>query len=170
MGKLVFNTEEVKRVVEHAINNQGQLLLVKDQGIYLMSDAKPADMIDEGKHFVTYAEGCNPDTNEEWYDTAVNLAGGDDFGETLPFAEVIKQQCDNNAREITIVLTNDKIKLGNFKGQQKPSEQQQTIAEVKPAQQIKDMFQNLIEQGKLNDEVMNIFLSVENSKEKCGVR
>jgi len=70
------------------------LWLVHDQGVYLMSNGKPGWMVEKtspnGKggttsmNKVTYAEGCNPDTDNDFYDTARYLVGGDDFGDYIP--------------------------------------------------------------------------------------
>lgn len=115
MSKLVFKASEVTRISEHAILTEGQVLLVRDQGIYLMSNGKPLDKVEGDSSYVVYALGCNPNTDAEWYDTASDLVGGDDFAEALPFAEAINDQIENGADEITIIVTNNSIKLGKPK-------------------------------------------------------
>lgn len=115
MSKLVFKASEVRRVVEHAITTEGQILLVHDQGIYLMSNGEPRDVVNETSNYVVYAVGCNPETDTNWYDTARDLVGGDDFGETLPFAPAIKEQIESGTEEITLIVTKDAIKLGKTK-------------------------------------------------------
>lgn len=63
------------------------LLLVKDQGVYLMSNGKR----EEGeKPEVVYAEGLNPAVAEfdDWWDSASDICGGDDFVEALPLSSL----------------------------------------------------------------------------------
>jgi hypothetical protein len=97
MAKLTFKMDEVKKIVahskgrEHGTEHYGEkldpkrfkefLYLVHDQGVYLMSGAKERQPNPDGKTpiYVTYAEGCNPETDGEWYDEARYLVGGDDF-------------------------------------------------------------------------------------------
>lgn len=111
MSKLVFKSSDVKRVVEHAIKTEGEILLVHDQGVYLMSSGKPHDKVNENSNFVVYVQGCNSETDADWYDTARNLVGGDDFGESMPFAEAIKEMIDNGAEEIIFSITPENIQL-----------------------------------------------------------
>ena len=119
MANLIFKAVDVKRVVEHALNSKKHgdelvdydkdfkpitkpgkpaVLFVHDDGVYLMSNGEPRDLIHgmgrngkpQSTSFVAYAKGCNPKKDAEWYDTARALVGGDDFGETLHWAEEIK--------------------------------------------------------------------------------
>ena len=59
------------------------LVLAKDQGIYLMTNADLTGSASE-RGTVVYAQGCNPDTDEDWYENARYLFGGDDGGITFP--------------------------------------------------------------------------------------
>jgi hypothetical protein len=134
MSKLIFNAADVKRVVEHtlAAPKQGGIpdwskvtdgraasnppkkpavILVHDQGVYLMSNGEPRDTVkrknpngtDGEGAFVAYAKGCNPDKDkDDWYDNARDLVGGDDFGDHLEWAEAIKKMLDDGATEIVI--------------------------------------------------------------------
>jgi hypothetical protein len=87
----------MKRCIEHALAAKRQLdeigatttlkpalFFVHDQGVYLMSNGEPRDMGDDGRTpYVAYAEGCNPETDENWWETSRDLVGGDDFVEEL---------------------------------------------------------------------------------------
>lgn len=97
-----FKVEDVRRLVKHCQAAPAQmeyygeklepsLLLVGDQGVYLMSNGTPADLLDPSddgkkiaKRFVAYADGINPDVDKDWYDTKVSLFGGDDGAEPIP--------------------------------------------------------------------------------------
>ena len=75
------------------------LLLVKDDGIYVMSNGSPRDVKGKGPHcHVVYAEGFNPRKGDVW-DKCRAAVGGDDFVEFVPitlslFHEIIKQSAD----------------------------------------------------------------------------
>ena len=54
------------------------LMLVKDRGVYLMSNGKPM-LPGVGKgHKVVYAEGCNPLKDDDCWDASRMAMGGDD--------------------------------------------------------------------------------------------
>ena len=88
-----------------------------------MSNGKPRDIVgadatdrkdatkDEGRAFCAYAIGCHPEKDGDWYDTANDLLGGDDFVETLPWAHELKALVDGGARIITLRMTRDSIEI-----------------------------------------------------------
>lgn len=74
------------------------LILVGDQGVYLMSNGKPGLMKDDGDgHVVAYARGMNPDVDDfdTWWSAKRATFGGDDGADYLPWA---KQIIEMNAR------------------------------------------------------------------------
>lgn len=137
MAMLFFKADDVRRVVEHALNSKqhgdelvkydddfnpitkpgrAAVLFVHDEGVYLMSNGEPRDLIEnlDGPptgSFCAYARGCNPKADADWYDTARSLVGGDDFGETLHWAEEIKQQLDAGATVIVLSVSRNQIEL-----------------------------------------------------------
>src|SRR6516162_8730636 len=142
MPVLRFKAEDVRRVVEHSIAAPKQseqvveyvphttkpiaapaVLLVHDQGVYLVSSGKPRDIVgadatdrkdaakDEGRSFCAYAIGCHPGKDADWYETARGLVSGDDFVETLPWARKLKALIDGGARIITLRMTRDSIEI-----------------------------------------------------------
>jgi hypothetical protein len=106
MGVCKFKTSEIKRCVEHALKStkwgmgwsdaksQPAILFVHDQGIYCMSNGDPRDMVDEKSVFCAYAKGCDPSKDEEFYEEAQCLVGGDDFGETIAVNSDWLSNCD----------------------------------------------------------------------------
>ena len=132
MTRIVFKAADVLRVVEHTLNATAHapelvkydddfkpitkpgkpgVILVHDQGVYLMSNGEPRDIL-RGEHsYVAYALGCNPETDGDWWETARALVGGDDFGETLPWAEDIMQQIEAGSDEIAFEFSDDQIAL-----------------------------------------------------------
>jgi hypothetical protein len=77
-----------------------------------MSNGEPRDLLGSSdRSFVAYANGCHPDKDADWYDHARALVGGDDFGETLHWAEAIKEQLDLGAQQITVDMTAKTMRL-----------------------------------------------------------
>ncbi|MFK4534301.1 hypothetical protein ABIA00_002484 [Bradyrhizobium ottawaense] len=133
MSRLIFNAADVRRVVEHSIAAPEQaemlvdydksgkaitkpvpatsVLLVHDQGVYLMSNGQPRDIVKGQTSFCAYAEGCHPDRDAHWYETARALVGGDDFGEFLPWANELKALLDRGAKTIALDFRADAIAI-----------------------------------------------------------
>ncbi|RXG91627.1 DUF3085 domain-containing protein [Bradyrhizobium zhanjiangense] len=135
MQYLIFKAADLLRVVQHSLAAPKQseqldhyeaeppyraitkpveapsVLLVHDQGVYLMSNGWPRDIAKGETSYVAYAEGCNPDRDRDWWETSRQLVGGDDFGECLPWAAEIAQQISEGATEITISISGDSIAL-----------------------------------------------------------
>ncbi|WP_454834026.1 DUF3085 domain-containing protein [Rahnella aceris] len=80
---LLFKNAVLKPVMEELQEKGGNMLLVKDEGIYLMAE-KGAFRKGRRLH-IAYAEGFDPrlTENEDWYEKAYLEVGGDDFGEVL---------------------------------------------------------------------------------------
>ena len=101
MNLLIFDPDEVQKILDHASASPqfrqvyGEdaprtILLVHDQGIYLMSNGYPILQDPdkpEGSSWVTYAQGCNPSKDPEWWDNARDFVGGDDFAEPIDVAD-----------------------------------------------------------------------------------
>jgi hypothetical protein len=97
MSTLIFDSDEVAALVRHAaeasdriaycedaVDDPG-LVLVHDDGVYLLSNGHPPQLIGEGPERVrAYARGTNPESDPDWYETARDLVGGDDFAAFLP--------------------------------------------------------------------------------------
>lgn len=126
MGTCVFNAADVKRSVIHALNaNQWDmpfmedetptpaLLFVHDNGVYVMSNGMPRDISDndaERCHTV-HADTTNPAENDEWWQNASDLVGGDDFVEILPVTQQWLDDCDN-FEEFYVTVTENKLEAG----------------------------------------------------------
>lgn len=100
--------EHAKNAPEHVTDHSGEqlgpgLFLVKDQGVYLMSNGIPGHKRADGeRHQVVYAQGLNPETDPDWYDAAHYLCGGDDFGELIPMATIEAALAQGDTLEITL--------------------------------------------------------------------
>lgn len=75
MSELKFNKQEVLDVIEHSIKNSTdnpQILLVGDEGVYIMTGGPRKGAP------ISYAIGCNPDKDDDWYELKRRTFGGDD--------------------------------------------------------------------------------------------
>ncbi|NDD52319.1 DUF3085 domain-containing protein [bacterium] len=110
MGLCVFKTALVRRCVEHALKSdkfrmpfseekpQPALLFVHDDGVYLMSNGLPADIIVSKKSpmsYAAYAKSCNPSLDDDWWENSRALVGGDDFGEIVLIDKSWLKKCDD---------------------------------------------------------------------------
>jgi len=122
-ARLKFNVAALIPLVEHtekctehrAPYGYGKpepgLFFVKDQGIYLMSNAKESLPGENGKaNKVVFAKGFDPKTNENVWEDAVDAVGGDDFVEMFPI-DFFRKAIDNGARTITVVVKRNSIEL-----------------------------------------------------------
>jgi hypothetical protein len=79
---LRFKGSDLRPVLNEAIASQGRLILVKDQGVYFLTEhgeSRPDGRV----KLLAYAVGCNPDTDpfDNWWELARTELGGDDFAE-----------------------------------------------------------------------------------------
>ena len=127
MNPCVFKTSEVRRCLNHTLSSAAQqktyadssdpasprLLFVHDQGVYLMSGGAERDEKEPGQQssYCAYAEGCDPEKDSDWWETARNLVGGDDFVETLEVDESWRALLEQN--ELMLVqVTPTEISVG----------------------------------------------------------
>lgn len=79
---LRFAGIELRAVLSEARANDCRVILVKDHGVYFMSEAGENTTSGRRK-LLAYAIGCNPDVDdfEQWWSLALSNLGGDDFSE-----------------------------------------------------------------------------------------
>ena len=84
------------------------LWLVHDDGVYLMSSAimakgqKTANLI--------YAEGCNPNIDEDYYSTASTCVGGDDFADALPL-DLFDHVLSSEKKTFQVIVSSSSIEI-----------------------------------------------------------
>ena len=76
MARISFNRNEVEKVVELANKHKVKILLVKDEGIYIMACFEKTKEI-------SYAKGCNPKIDEDWYSKSYVVSNNDLFEKIL---------------------------------------------------------------------------------------
>lgn len=86
-----------------------KLTLVGDHGVYLITNVKlhaPHSKLG----LVAYANGCNPTTDEDWWDTKADLFGTSDDSVSFPLAWAEKAIAANK-RTFKLKLHEDSIEL-----------------------------------------------------------
>jgi hypothetical protein len=97
---LRFKGSDLRPVLAEAIANQCKIILVKDRGVYFLSQRGERHP-EGGQKLIAYAIGCNPgiDSFDDWWNLADAEMGGDDFGEYLDpnesvFKRILQDGCD----------------------------------------------------------------------------
>lgn len=131
MPYLAFDLEQVEELMAHAeaatdwsmgydlddAKPEPALLLVKDEGIYLMSNGLPGLPRKDGQegHHVVYAKGYDPtaDDREHVWEAARAAVGGDDFVEVLPWIAAIRElrRREPDRRYLMIRVSRDTLEL-----------------------------------------------------------
>lgn len=129
-----FDLTEVEKLMDHAeaatdwsmgyeipgepsVEKGPALLLVGDDGVYLMSKGVPGLYSEEGapKMFVVYAEGLNPHKEDtgEVYDRKRSMFGGDDGVEVLPWIAAIREMRKRqpDRQQMQIIVAQDSFEL-----------------------------------------------------------
>lgn len=100
---LLFKKSELMPLVK-AIPPSCEMLLVHDQGVYIMSMAQPV-----GQRTIVYAHRCDPTKDKDWWETSRKLVGGDDFGETIGTAGEIITLLEASKHGLKVQVTEDHI-------------------------------------------------------------
>lgn len=107
MAKLTFRRNDLTRLVEQAVQMKSEgLTLVGDHGVYFMNASQPPP------RSCVFARGCNPDTDDTWYDKKRRTFGGDDGAEPFTLQQ-IQRWLDRYTIEksVSLVITSKKIVL-----------------------------------------------------------
>lgn len=128
--KLTFNRAGVERLLAHAKAASEHrstfeqrppigpgLILVGDQGVYLMSNGLPMLKADDGENnFVVYADQINPETMQfdDWYEAKRAAFGGDDGAEPIPAASIEHSLVSGPGHPLGMELTPQNIGIMIF--------------------------------------------------------
>ncbi|CAI1831948.1 Protein of uncharacterised function (DUF3085) [Serratia marcescens] len=107
---LHFDIQALRQVVAEVKANDCGLVFVKDEGIYLMSSIGERTESGSAKYLV-YADGCNPQKDEAWYETSRMLVGGDDFQERLELGYDSIEQILSGDFELWMHVLHDRIHI-----------------------------------------------------------
>lgn len=108
MHTIELSRSQVQKLVDHCAQHDLKTFFVaKDHGAYVGASA--GDQPEQQCLF--YFKGCNPHTDEDFYDTAHAKFGGDDFGERLPISDLQKHLANPNLLCVKIKVTSSSINL-----------------------------------------------------------
>ncbi|EAA7988079.1 DUF3085 domain-containing protein [Salmonella enterica] len=105
---LKFSAKDLKPVLQEARKNHCGVVLVKDHGVYIMSEI--GALTSRGRK-VAYAKGCHPDKDEARWETARAEVGGDDFGESIDLTESMINRILNEGKPLYITASNEAFKI-----------------------------------------------------------
>lgn len=125
MPALEFLSAPMRRLIDHAKAapdhsmgyeggpKQPALILVGDQGVYLMSNGLPRDVVapSSEQSFVVHAQGHNPKINHDWYEAKSASFGADDGADTLDIVEDVDLLLRRGEETIRIEITTDHVGL-----------------------------------------------------------
>jgi len=107
---LRFHGKDLKAVLNESASRNLPVVLVKDNGVYLMVEKGRQRCGGRMKH-LAYAEGCHPDLDPEWHTLARILAGGDDFIEPLSLKPTQVQDILRRDFQLAVSMTDEKVSL-----------------------------------------------------------
>lgn len=110
---VTFKAETLIPVILEARKNHCPVLLVKDHGLYMMSENGEFDPETQRRLILSCAEGFNPDKVEfdDWYEELRDICGGDDFCETLPSDKEIFSDVIENNKDLIVAFTPTQFRL-----------------------------------------------------------
>ncbi len=109
---LRFKGSELRPVLAEAKTNNCKILLVKDQGVYFMSDRGERNA-DGRRKLLAYAVGCNPEVDDfnQWWYLARSELGGDDFGESFDINDPLFSRLLDGNEDLVLRATKTQLYL-----------------------------------------------------------
>lgn len=123
---LTFSMDELRPIINHARTSRNHraayadigeqspgpgLMLVKDDGIYLMSNGMPGFMRTDIKaHRVCYARGYDPTKDDDVWERSRAAVGGDDFAQLFDL-EAFENAERTLSKEVKVLVHEDRFEL-----------------------------------------------------------
>ncbi|MCY1436993.1 hypothetical protein D9M71_531380 [compost metagenome] len=110
---LHFTGSALHAVLAEAGINGCRVMLVKDHGVYLMSEIGENKPDGGGRKSVAYATGCNPDVDDfdSWWNRALDEFGGDDFAEYFDIDDPVLASLRGTAESLVVDATSTHLYL-----------------------------------------------------------
>lgn len=107
MATLKFDRALVKAMLDTVLSDDADVMLVKDDGIYLMSFGdKPKNAGSEWRRVVAYARGFDPKKDgEDVWEEARAAVGGDDFGEKVGTKKEFVAMLEDSVGDLAVKVT-----------------------------------------------------------------
>lgn len=104
---LRFTGNELHAVLIEAAVIGCRVVLVKDRGVYLMSEIGESKPDGNSRKRVAYAIGCNPDVDDfdTWWNRARDEFGGDDFAEYFDLDDPVLASLRGTAGSLVVEAT-----------------------------------------------------------------
>lgn len=116
MASITLNRQKLKKLTKFCADHQvDQWFIAKDRGAYVGAVSRNGDAI---VNCLFYFAGCNPDIDEDWYDTASAKFGGDDFGEHFGVGMLTQAMEDSALQKIKITVGETNISIEAVKAAQ----------------------------------------------------
>ncbi len=109
---LRFVGNDLRLVLAEAKANRCRVILVKDHGVYIMSEIGVSN--EQGQRtLLAYTVGCNPDKDDfdQWWELARSEFGGDDFGEYLDINDPLLSGLLESSNDLVVRATNTHLYL-----------------------------------------------------------
>lgn len=111
MHTIELSKRQVKQLVDFCVeHNLDQWFIAKDQGAYLGQSMG----MDPAPKCIFYFPGCDPEKDEDWYETAHAKFGGDDFGEHMPVADLQRYLANPDLLCLEVKVTSQAITVDLF--------------------------------------------------------
>lgn len=112
MTKLKFDRTQVKAMLDTVLADDAEIMLVKDDGVYLMSFGdKPTNAGPEWKRTVAYAKGFDPRKDQEVWDKSRDAMGGDDGGDRVGTKNELLEILADSVGDLIINVTPTSLRV-----------------------------------------------------------
>lgn len=110
---LHFTGSALHAVLVEAGINRCRVMLVKDHGVYLMSEIGENKPNGGGRQHVVYAVGCDPNVDDfdSWWNRAQVELGGDDFAEYFDIDDPVLASLYGTAGSLVVEATSTHLYL-----------------------------------------------------------
>ncbi|OEC52709.1 hypothetical protein A7K61_22840 [Pseudomonas sp. AP42] len=110
---LHFTGSALHAVLAEAGINGCRVMLVKDHGVYLMSEIGETKPDGGGRQHVVYAAGCDPNVDDfdSWWNRAQDELGGDDFAEYFDIDDPVLASLRRTAGSLMVEATSTHLYL-----------------------------------------------------------
>lgn len=99
--RISFNVEEIKQICEMAKQYNRKVMLVKDEGVYIMGQFFKSDNIEN--KVISYTKGCNPKKDSTCEDKSFKLSSSD-FINYPPITQWLDELLTHNPNAKTFTL------------------------------------------------------------------
>lgn len=108
---LLFKQSDLLPVLQESASHQCQMILVKDHGVYFMSEN--GEMEGERRKHIAYAQGCNPDIDpfDDWWERAIQEMGGDDCAEYFDISDGVFKRLLAGGHDLQVQASRTSIEL-----------------------------------------------------------